>query len=153
MTRARPKLMLLVERFKPEHLGTFEVERYQFANGAPLDAEYGEFLANNGDAFTVRRPDGSVIAVLGLLHQWEGRALAWAILAQDSGDAMLPLTRAIAHYLKTCDYRRIEAYLDTEFPQGIRWARALGFVCETPMPMPGFYPNGNPAFLYARVQL
>lgn len=151
MNQPMPKLQLLIAPFEVQDLSDFTVQPQQLGIDELRDREYAKYLQDNGPSFTVRRPDGRILCVLGLLDQWEGRALAWAILAHDAGDRMLPLTRAISHYLESCNYRRLEATIDVGFKQGERWAKRLGFFNETPAPMQGFYPNGNAAYLYARV--
>ena len=152
MNKPIPKLQLLVSPFEVDDLNQFTPQAQQLGVSEVSHETYARYLMDNGDAFTVRRPDGRIVCVLGLLDQWEGRALAWAIMAHDAGDRMLPLSRAIRAYLARSKHRRLEAYIDEGFQQGHRWAALLGFHNETPRPMQGFYPNGNAAYLYARVR-
>jgi len=152
MNKPLAQSQLLIAPFQVADLTDFTMQPQQLGAEEFSDPAYAEYLRDNGGAFTVRRECGRILTVLGLLDQWEGRALAWAMLAPDAGPYLLPLTRRIADYLTTSGYRRIEATIDVGFPQGERWAKVLGFVNETPNGMAGFYPNGNPAYLYARVQ-
>lgn len=152
MNKPLPRSMLLVSPFEVEDLHSFALQPQQVTADEIVSDGYGQYLKDNGPCFTVRRSDGSTIAVVGLLDQWEGRCLAWAILAQDAGRELLPLTRGIAKYLDASPYHRFEATIDAGFAQGHRWAKLLGFELETPKPMRKFYPNGNDAFLYARVR-
>lgn len=152
MNQPMPQPYLLTAPFDLADLTDFRIQPQQMGIAELADPEYARYLQENGVCFTARRHNGTIVAVVGLLDQWEGRALAWAILAHDAGDRMLALTRAIADYLDVSDYRRIEATIDVGFLQGERWAKRLGFVNETPNSMAGFYPNGHAANLYARVR-
>lgn len=152
MNKPLPKTALLVSSFEVEDLHSFALQPQQVTAEEIQGDGYGDYLKAGGPCFTVRRQDGATVAVLGLLEQWEGRCLAWAILASDAGRELLPLTRSIARYLDDCPYPRIEATIDTGFAQGHRWAKVLRFELETPEPMRKFYPNGNDAYLYARVR-
>ena len=91
------------------------------------------------------------MACAGLVEVWEGRAYAWAILSDNAGPYMLPLTREIRSKLAAAPFRRIEMAVDADFDAGARWAEMLGFRCETPAPMAAYLPNGRAAYLYARV--
>lgn len=152
MNKPIPKLQLLIAPFEVGDMREFTPQKQQLGVAEVAHETYAAYLRDNGDSFTVRRPDGRIVCVLGLLDQWEGRKLAWAIMAHDAGDKLLPLCRAISAYLARAEYRRLEAYIDEGFQQGQRWASLLGFHNETPAPMQGFYPNGNAAYMYARIR-
>jgi hypothetical protein len=96
--------------------------------------------------------DGTVYATAGIIPQWEGRALAWAMIAHDAGPHFLRITREVRLFLASCGFRRIETSVDAAFPQAFRWARVLGFECETPKPMRGYGHQGRPAYLFALVR-
>ncbi len=145
--------ILFIEKFHPEHLNGLDVQGHQISATEMVQEGEAEWLAKAGPAYTVRRPDGSMVAALGIVHLWDGRGMGWALLGADIRDVMLPLTRAVSAWLRLQNpYRRTEAFIDPTFPQGVRWAELLGFVRETPLPMPRFYPNGNSAYMYARIQ-
>ncbi len=153
MNKPAAKLMLLVEPFEPEHLLGLTVQDHQISATEMVQDGEAEWLAKAGQAFTVRRPDGSMVAAIGVVNMWHGRGMAWALLGADIRDVMLPLTRAVDAWLRhRSQFARVEAFIDPSFPAGIRWAELLGFVRETPEPMRKFYPNGNSAYLYARVK-
>jgi hypothetical protein len=97
------------------------------------------------------RHDGEVLICAGVLELWAGRGFAWAIVSAHAGRQMLAISGSVRRLLGLAPYRRIECYVDAEFPQGARWARMLGFRCETPMPMPKFFESGRDAYLFARV--
>lgn len=96
--------------------------------------------------------DGGVLALAGVTSLWEGRGMAWCLLSDHAHTRMLALTRGVGRYLDGLKYRRLEMYVDAQFEAGQRWARMLGFKNETPGGMKSFLPNGNGAYLYARVR-
>ena len=95
--------------------------------------------------------DGVPIACAGVVEVWAGRAYAWALLADRAGPHLLWLTREIRFRLDSLALRRVEMAVDAGFGAGARWARMLGFVCETPEPARCYLPNGRDAWLFARV--
>jgi hypothetical protein len=90
---------------------------------------------------------GGVIADPGWPYRW----VVWALLSKHVGPRLLQLTRLTRSRLDAMPFRRLELYVDAQFPPGCRWARQLGFKLETPEPMAAFLPNGNGAYLFGRV--
>jgi hypothetical protein len=85
--------------------------------------------------------DGVVYVCCGTHTQWPGRHLAWAALRKDSGPRMGWITRECRKVLDRAA-GRIELPVRTDFPEGLRWARLLGFHVETPL-MKAFGPDGT----------
>jgi hypothetical protein len=97
--------------------------------------------------------DGDEVLLLGGVQtMWEGRGMAWVLLAEGAGRRMLSITRAVRRYLDALDYGRLEMYVDAGFWNGCRWAEVLGFRNETPQGMAGFLPNGNRAYMFGRAR-
>lgn len=92
-----------------------------------------------------------LVGIAGIHPIWDGRASIWMLMDQDAGRHLLALTRCVRLMLEEYGYRRTELWVSTTFEQGCRWARLLGFDLETPVPARGYLPNGNDAYLYARV--
>lgn len=138
---------MIVVPFEPGHI------RQIRAQPAQRDYELGAEAMDTpfGYARTAMH-NGRPLACAGVVEVWQGRAYAWALLAEDAGPFMLPITRAIRSVLDGAPFRRVEMAVDADFAAGRRWAELLGFDCETPRPMPAYLPNGRPAFLYARVK-
>ena len=142
---------MIVQPFKPEDLQELALQHAQaFMMAEIARPEYGESLAAAGPAYTARTNAGAVVGCLGLIHQWPGRALAWALLAGDAGQCMAGLHRGVLRFLRDCGYRRIETAVDCAFPAGQRWASLLGFRAEGRMT--AYDPDGRDAYLYARVR-
>lgn len=90
-----------------------------------------------------------VLGCGGVIEMWEGRAVAWAMLAGNIGNRFLLIHRAVKKFFDTVDYRRIEATVDVGFNPGVRWVEMLGFRLETER-MKGFLPNGADAAMYVK---
>lgn len=126
-----------------------DTERYW--GGAVKTAGYAKSLEKAGPAHTAMR-NGKVLACVGLMHQWEGRATAWAVMAKHIGGAdYLQIHRATKRFMKLIGYRRIDATVACNFHNAIRWAHALGFKRETPEPMLNYAPDGSAHYLYSWV--
>ena len=136
---------LTIGKFAPEDIGAMRIQNAQLAevNPASLQSPYGY-------AWTAWAGDSPIICA-GIIEVWEGRAYAWALLSQDAGEYMLAMTREIRSRLSALPFRRVEMAVAAGFSAGCRWAKLLGFECETPSPMRGYLPNGGSAWLYARV--
>lgn len=137
--------------FQPDHIARLRLQPMQVASEPPVSEAEARALAAAGPSFAAVGEDGHVYAAAGVIPQWEGRAIAWAMIAHDAGPHFLRITREVRRYLEACGIRRIETSVDAAFPQAIRWARLLGFRCETPEPMQGYGYQGRPAYLFARV--
>jgi len=142
-----------IVRFTPAHLAALELQDAQIHLSSELTRPgYGDMLAAAGQSFSALAGD-RVVCVAGLLPQWEGRAIAWALLSRQAGRYFLPVHRAVHGFLAQSAFRRVEAFVDAEFSRGCRWLEMLGFDNETPgAPMRKYTPDGKDCFLYARVK-
>lgn len=140
---------LRVIRFRPEHLKALNLQAAQ-QDGVSLLArpEYGAALSLAGEAYTVfvgQHP----IACIGVQEHHADRVEAWALLGDDSGPWMRPITRAVLGWLQQVRYRRVEAVVSAEFEAGHRWAKLLGF--EREGVHRAYLPGGQDAVTYARI--
>jgi RimJ/RimL family protein N-acetyltransferase len=111
--------------------------------------EYGRALEHLGNGYTAL-VDGAPIGCAGLAEQWEGRALAWALIGADAGPYFTGIVRAMRRGLDLTPWRRIEAQVDVDFPAGIRLAHMLGFEVESKMR--AFTSAGRDAFMFVRIR-
>lgn len=115
----------------------------------PQDAQKSADLSGewiSGPAWTAMDGD-RIAAVGGFLMQWDGRFLAWAIIAK--GANMRKLTRIAKTKIDAFDVRRIEATIDVGFRQAIKWAEMLGFEFEGVLRCAGL--NGEDFAMYSKV--
>ncbi|MBP7622441.1 MAG: hypothetical protein KA763_00605 [Xanthomonadales bacterium] len=111
--------------------------------------QYGRALEDVGNGYTAM-VDGRPIACAGLAEQWEGRALAWALIGADAGPYFTGIVRGMRRALDMTPWRRIEAQVDAEFVEGLRLAHMLGFEVESKMR--AFTSAGRDAFMFVRIR-
>jgi RimJ/RimL family protein N-acetyltransferase len=96
--------------------------------------------------------DGVVWGCAGFVQMHNGRAAAWAYIADGlSMRDMALLTRAVKLQLAVTEFNRIEIYVDCEFEKAHNWARHLGFTMECER-MKSFTPDKRDCALYAMVR-
>lgn len=148
--------MYSLRSFKPSDAEQISIQPMQimdkrlFANWS--DEEWERLRAAVSPGMTGFRDD-LIIFCAGVIPQWEGRAIAWALLA-DSVDRydMIWIHRQVEWILQTQiknGYRRIEAHIHEPFTAAHRWIRMLGFVSEGLMRR--YDPLGRDMRLYARI--
>src|SRR3954462_4348527 len=122
---------MFIEPYQPRHLHELALQPHQQHLGAALrEHGWAEQVADAGPCWTAL-VDARPIACAGFQECWEGRAIAWAILAETAGRHMPALTRAVRRALASHPAERIEAQALVGFAPAARWARLLGFVPET----------------------
>ena len=142
--------MIRITRMKPEHVVGFRLQPKQaMLAGNLADPDYVAALVGSGHAYTAL-VDGRAIAFGGCLELWKDRAYMWSLIGEDAGPHMRVLVRATAGFLKAAPWRRIEAAVASDFRQGHRLIKMLGFEFEGRMR--AFSPDGVDHDLYARVK-
>jgi hypothetical protein len=138
-----------IVQFEPEHLKLLLLQPSQAIMQPTLSSpDYAQSLRDAGPAYSL--VDGDVVfASAGFIPQWENRAVAWALIAEEVGTHMVMLHKAVRRALTMHTYRRVETAVACNFPQGHRWAELLGF--EREGRMRAFTPDGMDCDLYARV--
>lgn len=141
---------MIVLPFEPEHLDRLELQSAQLGI-QPIfdDPRYALSLQKAGPAFSAE-VDGEIIAALGIIPQWQNRAIAWGLIGKKARRHLLAVHRAVDRFLVMSEYRRIETSVATNFAEGHRWARMLGF--EREGTMRAYTPDGFDCDLYARVR-
>lgn len=141
-----------VKPFRSDHLRQLLLQPANYYMRPMLsDPSYASVLEQQDASFAVLSDDGLVIGCGGIFPLWAGRALAWSVLAANSGRYMVPIHLITRRLLRMRSERRIEATCDSDFKAAHRWLLLLGFECEAQR-MEGFAPDGRPHSLYARIQ-
>jgi hypothetical protein len=138
-----------IETFKVAHLDALTLQpSQQYLRPLVMREELFSEYEKDGYSALV---DGRVVACGGFLTMWKNRAQVWAILAADIGpDAMKEVHFAVKRGLAIRTESRIEGVCDTNFINGHRWLRALGFTREGTMKK--YTAEGRDCDLYARVK-
>lgn len=140
---------MIVRPWEPGDTDRIELQEAQDVLRDHLSSVDLQPLSDAGLAMTAE-VDGKIIAIAGLAPQWEGRAIAWALLSNHSGDHFVRINREVRRFLIKSGIRRIEATVDVGFTQGHRWLKILGF--EPEGYMKAYRPDGGDQILYSRVR-
>ncbi len=138
--------------FEPSHLASLRLQAAQ-AYLQPLMArpEYGAAMV--GPHAWSGAADGRIVGCAGVLAQWPGRAICWALLSRDlrthDFQRVHRKVTAVLARVHAEGTRRIETSVDAGFDAGHRWVRALGFAPEGLMR--AYSPEGRDHLLYARI--
>lgn len=136
--------------FEIEHLHRLKLQPNQHDALLRMSDMEEAYLAASEFAFTGL--DGEeVVACAGIVKMWEGRGHAWALLSGNIGNRFVRVHRAVKRAVEVSGYHRVEMVVDSDFPAAIKWAEKLGFRCETPDGMPGYYNDGRLYKLFARI--
>lgn len=138
-----------IEPFSPDHLRRLLLQPSQTMLQPTLaDPAYADMLHKGGPAYSAFDGD-EVVACLGVIPQWQHRAIAWGLVGAEAGKRFVGIHRGVVRFLDLCGYKRVETSVLTDFEEGHRWARMLGFVREGTMK--AYTPGGLDCDLYARV--
>lgn len=146
--------MMEVVQFQPEHLIIMRDQGIQptqalIVGSLLADPAYAIALRDGGPSGTAV-DGGRILGCAGVMKIWEGRGLAWSVLATDIGVHFVGFHRAVKYFIEHCELRRIEADVQADFPSAHRWMTLLGF--EREASRRAYSPDGTDYDLYARVR-
>lgn len=118
--------MIAIETFDPVHAAQIALQPMQAG-----EAMAGGVYADGGPAWTVRDRAGRIIACMGFVMADPGYAIAWALLAEGKGPALIAITRAARAVLDGAGWRRVELHTRADFEAAMTWAEMLGFAVES----------------------
>lgn len=142
--------MVEVVRFKKEHLSELKEHVFGLSVKKNISSQQLENLENRNHSYTVIK-EGRVLACAGITEFWPGRGEAWALLDKDIGPLLIDVSREVKKFLDEVPIKRIEAIVYTDFIEGIRWVKLLGFKLESPC-MKAYGRNGKDCMLFSRVK-
>lgn len=142
--------MIRILDFDPAHLTAMSLQDSQSWMQPLLDDRHVEALRGQGRSWSVLDSDGAVLCCAGILPIWENRAEAWSLISGSAGPRFVPILRAMRRELDRYPAARIEITVETDFEQGHRMARLLGF--EREGTMRSYMPTGRDYDLYSRVR-
>jgi len=140
--------MIDVVPFKAEHVAIMRLQDAQASLADWITEDQAKALEPQ-QSYTAL-VDGRPIGSAGIIHQWEGRAIAWAFISDTGPAYFLPFHRAVKDFLDKSKVRRIEMNVNCDFAQAHRWAKLLGFKKEADC-MASYNPDGSDCALYARI--
>ena len=139
-----------LEPFRATDLQRFSNYGGQDWMAPTFEAESFGLVEKQGGAFSAEH-EGQFLGVGGLLHHSDFRATAWCVLNRTDPKNFLLIHRVVSTHLNRQKYRRIDAIVDLEFEDGLRWVRLLGFVLEVTY-KPFCMPDGRPASEWVRLR-
>ena len=139
---------MIVKTLTANDLLAMRLQVSQAYFGPSVTEAYAREICAAGPAFAGVH-GGRVLGAAGLLPQWDGRAIAWALLSESAGSQMLAITRAVKRFLAMQVYRRIDTWAEVDFAPAHRWLELLGF--EREARVRAYTPQGADAYLYARI--
>ena len=92
---------------------------------------------------------GEVLAIAGVHMCWPGRYEAFALLGSKTQGQFFRIHRLVSKFIKFLDAKRLECVVDSDFVEGQRWVKTLGFELQS-LRMDSYLPNGNAAYMYAK---
>lgn len=142
--------MIVLEKFQAVHLEQIRGQPAVAALLAHLSSAHATALEEVPYSYTILR-DARVLVCGGVSEYWPGRGEAWALLASNLREDLVPITKMAKRFLDVCPLRRIEAAVVVDHAAGHRWAQLLGFQLEAPL-LRAYTPQGEDCSLYARVR-
>lgn len=134
----------------------FKGFHYRWLSEDNPTADGGMFVASDETLAQLERQnswtgvvDGRPVVCAGTYTQWRGRHTAWAYLGKGTGPYMKWITKRVRANLANVQ-GRIELTVRSDFPQGQRWARLLGFEVEAPL-LRKYGPLGEDHIGYVRI--
>lgn len=139
----------MIVPFRAEHLARLSLQSAQLSMSKELtNPDYAKMLES---MYSYSLIDGDdVLCCAGLLQMWPGRSVGWAMVSHKAGRKFMEIHRNVAAAIRMCPDRRVEIAVDSEFPEGKRWAKMLGLEYEGTMR--GYGIDGRDHDLYARVK-
>lgn len=122
--------MIEIVAFRPEHLTRLRLQATQASAQSLLTIDHGEQIASCRGIARSAMLDGEPLACAGLIELWQGRAYAWAYIAEHAKNHFKAVHRAVNSALTASNWRRIEMAVDVRDPGAKRWASHLGFEFE-----------------------
>ncbi len=92
---------------------------------------------------------GEIVGCAGLFMINPKRGIAWAVLDMSASKHFMKIHMAVLSWLREHkEVTRIEAFVDPNFENAVKWVKLLGFKAEAIKPY--FFANGGTALEYVR---
>lgn len=114
----------MLMQFTPAHLALIDLQRGQ--SHEMVTEKEAEFASQMGPAWTLTKPDGSILACGGFVVTQPDRAIGWAYIAQDTGNRFLSVFRMMRSMIENAPWERVDFLVHDEFPEAHRMASLLG---------------------------
>jgi len=133
---------------RPEMVSIIQAQRAQLATGQTMSREQVAAAIDAGVSLACVQ-GARILAFGGIAEQWPGRGILWGLLTDSIGATFTPVHRIVRRALDTTALKRVEAHVDVNHAEAVRWIELLGFTREGVMRS---FWNGYDFALYARVR-
>jgi hypothetical protein len=89
------------------------------------------------------------VCAAGIIDMGWGRGFSWSLMGEESPKNMVLITKLVSRKIEESNFRRVEMTVEDGFEEAHRWAKILGFKCETPNGMDSYLLDKK-HFLYSR---
>ncbi len=141
--------MITLVPYKAEHLSRLTLQPAQ-EHLRPYLTEENLKLMEGDDSYTMLE-DGVPIFCGGVVELWQNRGVMWCYIGGVSRKGFIGIHNITKQYIDLFPQKRLEFYVDENFENGHRWARALGFHLEAPR-MEAFTISGSASSMYALIR-
>ena len=138
-------------KFKPQHLARLDEFVCGISVKENISKEKVAALASQDHVYSIIK-DGKVLACVGATTFWPNRCEVWAVLSNTLGADFVEVNSEVKKLLKGLPFKRIEAVVDCDFEDGIRWVKALGFGLEAAC-MKSYGRTGKDCAMFSMVKL
>tara|TARA_Y100000296_G_scaffold61607_1_gene71467 strand:+ start:3744 stop:4205 length:462 start_codon:yes stop_codon:yes gene_type:complete len=142
-----------IQGYEPWHLDALHLRWREEETFKLVDKDLDKLIKANqkGCAFTGFTED-SIIGSAGILPLWEGVGHAWVVFGADYRKHRIWIHRQVRNmFFKIAvgmKFRRVQANVQADFHEALRWIEALGFECESTLRQYG--PDGKDHYMYTR---
>lgn len=134
MEMAKGKSFLLLEELSPDNLSKLQVRNEQ-KDTLPSDLSLHFNIMDELSKYNVLVSyEGSVLFAGGMIPIWGGVAEGWLVVDKDFkksfNKAPKLMIKSIREYFRSLPYTRIQTVVRSDFPEGHRFIKILGFKHE-----------------------
>ena len=134
--------------FLPIHLDDLDlIDQMEFMKPYLKDRLYAGFV-DDEKSYSVTS-NGKAIACGGMVKLDDFKWVIWALMGKETASHMTGITRAVKTFLEQNKKPRIEMHVRDGFDEAHKWAKILGFECETPNGMKN-WADRKTYYLYSR---
>lgn len=133
----------------------YKIKPRMVFNNDPTLLDRVEALAGNLDSYsnTFLNENEEVIAIVGLTLLWPRVADIWAVISDDVKKSPISFHKRIKHalsfYSEKLDIKRYQVFVQSEYSDGCKWMKVLGFKVEGLLEK--FGPEGKDYYIMGRI--
>ena len=142
-----------IQKYEPWHMDALLMRQREQETFKIVDKDLDKLIKDNhkGCSFTGFTTD-KIIGCAGILPVWSGVGHAWVVLGSDYKKHRIWLHKQVKDmFFKIAvgmKFRRVQANVQCDFYDAVRWIEALGFEGESVMKEYG--PDGKDHYMYTR---